>query len=274
MSFGVKLWQGLLLSSALGLFSSASALAEEMPATADAQAQTAPAATSAAGKTADDDWHVNTNVYLWFAGMHGTVGAKGFDASVHASASDVLSKFNIGFMDTTEFQKKRFVIPLDIMWVKLSDDKAIPFLPNYAVKAKVTQTIFTPKVGYVLLDHPKLNIQGNFGIRYWHLGTTLELSPQITGRNLYSASNWVDVIAGSRITVPLSPKAFVTILGDAGAGGANLDYQVAGLISYKIKPKWQLFGGWRYLDVDYQTSNAVNDVVQSGLLLGVTYVFK
>jgi hypothetical protein len=274
MCFSAKLWQGLLLSSALGLFFSGSAVAEEMPARADAQAQTTTTPGSAAAKTTDDDWHVNTNVYLWFAGMHGTVGAKGFDASVHASASDVLSKFNIGFMDATEFQKKRFVIPLDIMWVKLSDDKAIPFLPNYAVKAKVTQTIFTPKVGYVLLDHEKLNIQGNVGIRYWHLGTTLELSPQITGRNLYSASNWVDVIAGSRITVPLSPKAFVTILGDAGAGGANLDYQVAGLISYKIKPKWQLFGGWRYLDVDYQTSSAVNDVVQSGLLLGVTYVFK
>ena len=274
MSCSARLWQGILLTSALGLFASASALADEMPAKADAQAQTTAAPAPSAAKTMDDGWHANTNIYLWFTGMHGTVGADGFEASVHASAGDVFSKFNIGFMDATEFRKKRFVIPLDIMWAKLSDDKSIPFLPDYSVKAKVTQTIFTPKVGYVVLDHEKLNIQGNVGIRYWHLGTTLELDPKITGHDLYSASNWVDVVAGSKITVPLSPKVFVTILGDAGGGGANLDYQVAGLLSYKLKPKWQLFGGWRYLDVDYQSSSAVNDVVQSGVLLGVTYTFK
>jgi hypothetical protein len=271
MSRSTKLWHGIVLSSVFGLFASGSAQAFQAPAKADAQAQT----TSTPSKTtADDDWHVNTNVYLWFAGMHGTIGAEGFQASVHASASDVLSKFNIGFMDSTEFQKKRFVIPIDFMWVKLSDDKAIPALPNYSVKAKLTQTIFTPKVGYVLIDHEKLNVQGNVGMRYWHLGTTLELDPQVTGHNIYSPSNWVDVVAGGRISLPLSPKASVSILGDAGAGGANLDYQVAGLLFYKIKPKWQLFGGWRYLDVDYQSGTTINDVAQSGLLLGVTYTFK
>jgi hypothetical protein len=269
MSFRGKICQGILLSSALLV--SASLQGEETPAKADAQAPTTAAASAPA---MDDGWHANTNVYLWFTGMHGTVGAQGFEASVHASASDVLSKFNIGFMDATEFQKKKFVIPIDFMWAKLSDDKSIPFLPDYSVKAKVTQTIFTPKVGYVLVDTPKINVQGNVGIRYWHLGTTLELDPQIAGHNIYSPSNWVDVVAGSKITVPLSPKAYVTILGDAGAGGANLDYQIAGLLSYKIKPKWQLFGGWRYLDVDYQSGGTINDVVQSGLLLGVTYIFK
>ena len=100
------------------------------------------------------------------------------------------------------------------------------------------------------------------------------MDPQIAGHNLYTASNWVDVVAGGRFTIPLSPKAFVTILGDAGGGGANSDYQVAGLMSYKLKPKWQLFGGWRYLDVDYASGGAINDVAQTGVILGVTYVFK
>ncbi len=272
MSCNAKLWQGLFLCSVLGLFANASAMAEDMSAKADANAQTA---TPASATTTDNDWHTNASVYLWFPGMHGTVGAEGFEASVHASAGDVFSKFNIGFMGAAEMQKKRFVIPVDFMWAKLSDDKPIPFLPNYSVKAKLNQTIFTPKVGYVLLDHPKLNIQGNVGIRYWHLGTTLELDPQIAGHNLYSGSNWVDVVAGGRFTIPLSPKAFVTILGDAGGGGANSDYQVAGLMSYKLKPKWQLFGGWRYLDVDYAPGNGtINDVAQTGVILGFTYVFK
>lgn len=271
MSCSAKLWHGILLSSVFGLFTVGSALAEEMSAKADAQAQTpSPASTTAA----DDGWHANASLYLWFPAMHGTVGAGGFTTTVHQSASDVLSKFNFGIMGTTELRKRRFVVPIDFMWTKLSDDHPLPTDTNHTVKVKLTQTIFTPKVGYVLLDHEKLNIQGNVGIRYWHLGTTLELQPQEIGYDAYAASNWVDVIAGSRITLPLSPKASVTILGDAGGGGANLDYQVAGLLNYKIKPKWNLFGGWRYLDVDYQSSSAVNDVNQSGLIFGITYVIK
>lgn len=50
--------------------------------------------------------------YLWFAGVHASVGVCGVTASVDASASDVLSKFNIGVMGTAEARKKRFVVPV------------------------------------------------------------------------------------------------------------------------------------------------------------------
>jgi len=75
--------------------------------------------------------------------------------------------------------------------------------------------------------------------------------------------------------MPLSPKATITILGDAGGGGANSEYQVAGLLAYKIKPTVSLQGGWRYLDVYYKGgSQFIYDVAQSGLLLGVTFILK
>jgi hypothetical protein len=270
-----NLWQGLILGSAMGLFMCSAALAEDAPAAAEAQAQTSPNASAVPAADSDNDWHVTANTYLWFAGMHGTVGVDGYEASVHASAGEVFSRFNIGFMEMMEARHKRFVVPIDIMWVKLSDDKGIPDVPDYTVKAKLTQTIFTPKIGYAVEDHERLKVDATVGIRYWHLGTTLELQPQVEGYSHYQAANWVDVVAGAKITAPLSPKAYVTIAGDAGGGGANLDYQIAGFLSYKIKPKWQLFGGWRYLDVDYEgSSGVVNDTAQSGVVLGVTYVFK
>ena len=62
------------------------------------------------------------------------------------------------------------------------------------------------------------------------------------------------------------------VLCDAGGGGAKVDYQVAGLLGYKIKPTVMLGAGRRYLDVNYRpSSNFVYDVAQSGLLLGVTF---
>ena len=225
----------------------------------------------------DNNWHLAISPYLWFAGIHGTVGARGHTAGVHASASDVLSKFNIGLMGAVEARKERFLLPVDFMWIKLSDDKALPQIGNpnvTSIKAKMTSTILSPKAGYRFVDHEKLQADALVGIRYWHLGTNLTLEPIGLGSATQSA-NWVDVVAGAKFTMPLSPRAVVIVLGDAGEGGAQLDYQVAGLLGYNIKPTVMLGAGWRYLDVNYRPSSSfVYDVAQSGLLLGVTFNLK
>ncbi len=207
--------------------------------------------------------------------MHGTVGALGRTVSVDATAGDVLSKFNIGLMGAGELRRNRLVLPLDFMWIKLSDDKVLPIDTAISAKAKVYQAVLTPKVGYQILDHPKLKVIALAGIRYWYLGTNLSFQPSSLGLSFSRSANLVDGVAGGRITAPLSPKISVTILGDAGGGGANLDYQVAALFNYQIKPKWTLQGGWRYLDLDYRGSNQfIYDAAQSGLILGVIYKLK
>jgi hypothetical protein len=133
----------------------------------------------------------------------------------------------------------------------------------------------TPKAGYRVVDHEKLKADAVVGIRYWHLGQNLSLEPSGLLSNSSQSANWVDVVAGAHFTMPLSPKAVITILGDAGGGGANLDYQVAGLLGYKVKPTVILQAGWRYLDVNYRPgSSFIYDAAQSGLLLGVTFNLK
>jgi hypothetical protein len=54
----------------------------------------------------------------------------------------------------------------------------------------------------------------------------------------------VDAVGGARIQAMLSPKLVLTIEGDAGGGGANSDYQVGGLIGWKLK-KIILQAGYR-----------------------------
>jgi hypothetical protein len=227
----------------------------------------------------DKGLHISVSPYLWFAGLHGTVGALGHNASIHASAGDVLSKLNIGLMGAGEFRKGRFVAPFDFMWIKLSDDKALPGVvpvtttATTSIKAKVTQSMLTPKVGYRVIDGKALKVDGLVGLRYWHLGTSLLLEPSNVSEVSQSA-NWVDVVAGAKMQLALSPKVAITVLGDAGGGGANSEYQVAGLMAYRIK-KAQLQAGWRYLDVHYLGgSQFVYSVAQSGLVLGVTFNLK
>jgi hypothetical protein len=264
------------------MFTASLALGLSVPAfpqpTADlvsaAQATSIPAPPKSA-TAPDDNWHLAISPYLWFAGAHGTAGFRGVDTSYHASFGDIISKFNIGLMGAAEARKKRYVFPVDFMWMKLSDDKALPVnqLGVTSIKAKLTQTVLTPKAGYLFVDQEKLKADATLGIRYWHLGENFSLQP--SGINNSQSANWVDVVAGARFTMPLSPKAMITVLGDAGAGGANVDYQVAGLLGYKVKPTVILQLGWRYLDVNYRPSSTfIYDGVTSGILLGVTFNIK
>jgi hypothetical protein len=224
----------------------------------------------------DPNWHFSFTPYLWFAGMHGSVGANGHEASVHADFGDIFSYLNIGLMAGAEARYKKFGAPVDFLWLKLSDDKSLPFERGpSSVKAKINQTMLAPKVSYRIVDGEMVKVDGNFGIRYFHIGTTLDFTGTGPQPSFYQSANWVDYTGGARIAATLSPKILVTVLGDAGAGGANLDYQVLGALGYKLKPSIILQAAWRYMDVNYRPpSTFVYDTVTSGLLLGATFNFK
>jgi hypothetical protein len=235
---------------------------------------TAPSPTTTASP--DDGWHVGVTPYIWFAGVHGTAGALGFQTSVHATFGDIFNYLNIGLMADLEARKKRVLLTTDFMWMKLSDQKALPLneVGIQSVDARMKQFLLTPGVGYRLVDKKILKIDAIVGFRYWHLGQSLEFTPSLLG-GVSRSQNWVDGLGGARIHIPLTQKVMMTIAGDAGGGGANSDYQVAGLLGYNITKKLVLQAGWRYLDVNYRGSQSfVYDMATSGALLGLTINLK
>jgi len=222
-------------------------------------------------KPSDPGWHVSISPYLWLPGLHGTIGALGHDASVHASFSDIFSNFNFGLMGALDPRYNRIVMPLDFMWIKLSNDKALPFdVGATSVKVKVNLDILAQKIGYRVIDAEKFKVDALAGFRYWHIGNTLTVQSALIDSRYYASADWVDAVGGARIQATLSPKLVLTIVGDAGGGGANSDYQVAGLIGWKVK-KFTLQAGWRYLTVNYRPGGgAICDMTISGLVLGMT----
>jgi hypothetical protein len=277
-----RAWEGVVLGSALALSFSLMANAQEKPVDT-AQAQSMPAAPAtqtnmvSTAPSVDDDphWHFVSLSYLWFPGISGTVGAKGYDSRVAVSPSDVLSHFNIGLMGSFEPQYKRWSLPVDFVWVKLSDDKALVRLPGYSAKATVKEGIFTQKVNYLVLDGKMLKIRATAGIRGWYVSENLQLRPPTPPDfSVVSSQGWADVVGGANLVVPFSPKIAVFITGDAGGGGANLDYQIASFANYQIKPKWGIGVGYRYLFVNYRNNNQnVLDVHTSGIALTLIYKY-
>ena len=247
---------------------------------ANAQTQTGPSTNTPEAKetSANGGWHVDITPYMWFASLHGTTGALGHEASVDASFSDIFKYLNIGAMGVVEARYNRIIVPLDFMWMKLSDDKGLPLneLGVQSIKAKMTETMLTPKIGYRVADGKKVKVDALFGIRYWHVSTDLTLEPQVANGFSQSA-NWVDAVAGGTIQLALSPKAFMLIGGDAGGGSARSDYQAAGFLGYKISRRWVLLGGYRYLSVNYRPTGNVQfvyDVDMPGLMFGATFNVK
>jgi hypothetical protein len=138
-------------------------------------------------------------------------------------------------MGAVEARYNRIVMPVDFLWIRLSDNKGLAFDEGAtSVKVKMDETILTPKIGYRFVDQPRFKADALFGVRYWHLGNNLTLQGTELERTFFSASaNWVDGVAGAKFQALLTPKVVVTVLGDAGGGSANSDYQIAGLLAIK-----------------------------------------
>ena len=239
----------------------------------------APVPQFGANATATDSWHGAVSIYGWFPGVHGTVGVLGHDAGFSSPFSDVFHALKGIIPIAVEADKGRLVIPIDYFWVKLANGTATPFTDitaNY-VNVHLTESILTPMIGYRLLDGEHLKIDALGGIRYWYVGQNLQLiGAQVPVPPFARSQTWVDGLGGARFIMPVGEKAAITVSGNAGAGGANLDYQVIGLFSYNFTPKLGMGLGWRYLDVDYRPGNQnqfVFDTIMSGALAGVYFNF-
>ena len=237
----------------------------------------APGNGAAAAATPEGDWHFAVSPYLWLPGVHGSIGdPNGGQIPFSASAGDLLSHFRIGLMGAIEPRYKRIVMPLDIFWIRLGDDKALPNSPNQGVaNLHATEFFLTQKLGYRVVDSERLKIDGLAGFRYWHFGESVSFTTN--SLNFTGSQNWVDPLVGGRITGILTPKVELTIGGDIGGWGAGsqIDYQIFGLLGYRIKPALALQAGYRYLYFDYRrASGAFLDNTTSGVVFGVSITLK
>jgi hypothetical protein len=241
------------------------------------------APSSASGRTSatslDSNWHFEVSPYLWFAGAHGTVGVLGRNASIHASPGDLLSHLNVGLMGASELRYKRLVLNGNLIWIRLSDSAALPY-PRFAATSadvRVGELMWTSKLGYRVIDRKSLKADANVGARYWHLGQRLDFNPTPQNLSFNGSQDWTDIIVGGRVQFPSGDKAVVSLFGDVGGwnASAKLDYAFAGVLGYRIHPKWMLLAGYGYQFIDYRGSNSyVFNVVTSGALFGATYRFK
>jgi hypothetical protein len=245
---------------------------------ADPAAQATGTTTSEPTGKEDDQWHIAVTPFLWVPGVYGTVGYPDRDLRLHASAGDLISHFRFGLMGTVEARRKWLVVPLDMIWARLGDNHPIPLESGVTTaNFKAQLFILTPKIGIRFVNQEKIKVDFVTGFRYWHVAESLAFNPSSLGLSFSNSLNWVDPMVGGRIQTALSPKIVLNLLGDVGGWGTGslIEYDVAGLLGYKVNPKWTLLGGYAYLRVDYRSGPFLLNIhMPGGIYLAATINLK
>jgi len=238
---------------------------------ADVVSASAPAAEPAEG------WTFSVTPYFWAAGLSGDVAGFGLPVvSIDADFKDVFDNLDFAAMAIVDARNDRYSIFGDIIYTKLGSDRATP-RGVLATTVDVTAETFAGLIGagYSVIDGPSGRLDVVGGIRVWSVDTKFSFSGALLdGRSFSDGATWVDGLVGLKGNYSITPQFYVTGWALVGAGGADIDWDVAGGIGYRINDRFSATAGYRALGVDYSDdSGFLFDAVQQGPIVGLTIRF-
>ncbi|KKX23863.1 hypothetical protein [Rhizobium sp. LC145] len=224
----------------------------------------------------DAGWTFSLAPYFWVAGLSGDTSQFGLP-TVHIDADfgDILKNLDFAFMAAGEARNDRFSIIGDVIYTKLSADGETPF-GVLADEVEVTTSSFSGLlgVGYAVYQGPEAHLDVVAGVKLWSVETTISLEGGLLGGTERSDSaTWVDGMIGLRGRYSLTPEIYLTGWGLVGAGGADVDWDVALGLGYEFNERISAIVGYRALGVDYSNDGFRFDVVQQGPILELAIKF-
>jgi hypothetical protein len=225
-----------------------------------------------------DGWTFSVTPYFWAAGLSGETSAFGVPVVVDIDAdfSDVWDNLDFAAMAIVDARNGRYSIFGDLIYTKLSADSATP-RGVLATSVDVTAETFAGLVGagYSVLEGPSGHLDIVGGIRVWSVDVDLSFSGQFLGGDSFSdGATWVDGLVGVRGNYSFTPQFYFTGWALVGAGEADLDWDVAAGLGYRINDRFSATLGYRALGVDYSNDDGfLFDVVQQGPIMGLTIRF-
>ena len=231
----------------------------------------------------DGDWEYSASLYLWGAGIEGSL-ANG--AEVDASFSDILEQLEFAIMGHFEARQDKWTVLADAIWMDLAieDDASIPppagpgAGASLEADADVEGTIFNLLGGYQLMKQPGSRLDLLFGARYLDLDLSLEAdltrvgNGQQRSRAADGNQDVVDAVVGLRGTAQFSDNWYYTYLFDVGTGDSDLTWQALASIGYRYG--WgDLALAYRHLDWEFDSGEPIEDIQFSGPALQARWNF-
>ncbi len=241
---------------------------------ADVISATAPEATP----VLEDRWTFSVTPYFWAAGISGETQQFGVPivVDIDSDFSDIWDNLDFAAMAIAEARYGRFSVYGDLIYTKLGAESSTPF-GILAEDVEVTATTFAglAAAGYSVLEGPsgRLDIVG--GVRVWSVETKISFDGGLLdGASVDDSASWVDGVVGLRGNYFFTPKFYFAGWGLIGAGGADVDWDVAAGLGYRFNDTLSATVGYRAMGVDYSNDDGfLFDVVQQGPIMGLTINF-
>ena len=197
----------------------------------------------AQGPAADsmEGFHFELLPYLIAPGMSGDATVRGNQATINASAGDIFSHLQFGFMAKTRLSYDDWFIGTDTVYMGLGG-------ANDQVDAGFDQWAAELLGGYQV--RRRLALLG--GVRYNSLTANLRFKGPL-GINPHGSQVWWDPFFGGEGTVPLTKKLSLCARLDIGGFGAGSRIAVNSepLVSYQFNRRFRGTIGWKFLYQDY-----------------------
>lgn len=117
------------------------------------------------------------------------------------------------------------------------------------------------------------------GARYTELEVDLSAEASLLGLTTSRArsrdENWTDAVFALRLQYGRRKGWGSTFWLDIGDGSDSSSEQFIGLVSYQSNSNWKFYGGFRYLNLDYDTGSGSSrfgvDLDYTGPMFGASY---
>ncbi|MBV1916175.1 MAG: porin family protein [Pseudomonadales bacterium] len=219
-------------------------------------------------EAADSGMQHRVSLYLWAAGMSGDTGNAAGSAPVDLEFKDIFDNLESGFMINYFGKTGKWVFNVDYLTLNITPSSDVP-----PADVDLNQSFLELTTGYEVI--PDLAVVAGF--RFVDISTTatIKIGPTLT---IKGDDDWVDPIVGIDYRKVYLEKWRLFAHADIGGFGvgSDLSWQLSGFVGYMPSKNWNLYGGYRHLDIDYKSDNAKKffyNVTVSGPLLGFGYHF-
>jgi hypothetical protein len=213
----------------------------------------------------DTGWVVDVAVFVFGAGMDGTIGVAGNDVDIDESFGDIIEHLEMGAMGSVRVSRDRWAFTTEVIYMGLGAS-AGPF------HVDVDQWNIEPSASFRVSDR----FESIVGVRYNNMSAEVR-GP--FGRNPSGTEEWWDPIIGGRLMLPINEAWMFYLRGDIGGFGVGSDFawQLFPYFSWQFGERASMQIGYRAVSMDYDDGSGADefkyDVVTQGPQLGVTFRF-
>jgi hypothetical protein len=237
-------------------------------------------------------WSTAVTLYGWFPSFGGESQYPTVGNPINVSADTIIDNLKFVFMGSLDVHNGRWGAFTDLIYMDVGGGKqntrdftvgnaGVPVGITADVNLDIKAWVWTLAGEYRVAAGPALTMDVLAGARSIVLKERLNWS--ITGSlgsigeaNRTGASEaketLLDAIVGvkGRYVFGASREWSAPFYFDVGAGGSTSTFQAAAGIGYAFK--WgELSGLWRYLDYNFKSNKAIQDVSFSGPMIGATF---